>query len=422
MRRRSMGGGASLETKPLTILTMATTRRIAKKATAADEEDAPIDSAEAQGDGYEDLDIVLEELAGEAEYVVLWRLDGPNGKQEHVDKVQMSRFSAEYVTEKHGGGDYIMRAYGSKAKGGTRPVKKYKEFSINKSIPPKSGSAAIEWKKANGQALPSVMPSAPAERSPWIDVALAAVPGIATALVGVLTREKQTDPILLALLNKLGTPSENGNSLDPIALQRLLADERERALALGKEIGERRGGGEDDGVARVMESTLPGIVDVFKESVANDRAKVQAMRVHQRRVAPTNGNGGGAPVVPATTTGPEWLKTLRVYIPQLIAAQSVMSATDLAARVLDELPVRIARELSASCESETFVQDTLAELPELSKSAERHAYFSAVLAAVQNDLAPTDDEEDASQEEGAADGQGGPARGIVEGAPDGDES
>jgi hypothetical protein len=381
---------------------MATTRQIPKKRATADDGDDGAPGAEPQGDGYEDLDIVLEELAGEAEHVVLWRIDGPNGKQEHVDKVPMSRFNAEYVTEKHGGGDYLMRAYGAKPKNGVRPVKKYKEFSINKSIPPKSGSAAVEWKKSNG--LAATGPAAPAERSPWLDVALAAVPGIATALVGVLTREKQTDPVLLALLNKLGTPTEGGNTINPVELQRLLADERERALTFGKEIGERRGGGEDDGVARVMESTLPELVGVFKESVANDRAKAAAVR-EQRRIAPT------APAATATATatvasGPQWLKLLRGYIPQLIPAMAVMAPGALATRVLDELPVKIARELAESCESETFVQDTLAELPELTKSPDRHAYFSAVLAAVQNELAPADEPGAGDGDETAGNGQG----------------
>lgn len=357
---------------------MARTTRVGKRAAATEElaDDAGTSSND-------DIDSVLESLTGEAEYVVLWRLDGPKGKQEHVDKVALSRFNSDYVTERHGGGEYLFRVYGPVKAGGGRNVVKYKEFSIDRSIPPKSGSALLEWQKANG-----IRPTSAAnggashgsgERSPWLDIALATLPAVATGLLAVFSKEKQTDPVLMALLNKM-VSGDKGGAVDPVELQRLIADERERAYNHGRESAPRGEG--EDGTARVLESTLPGLVDIFKESVANDRkraATMRAARVHAATL-PT----------PAAASGPQWLQLLRQYIPQLIAAMGAISPAELATRVLDNLPVKVARELSGSCEAENFVSATLEELPDLTTPPERRAYFTALLTAVQDELAPVD--------------------------------
>lgn len=374
---------------------MATNRRVGKRAAKPDVE--PDDNG---GEDSSDIDAVLEALTGEAEHVVLWRVDGPKGKPEHVDKVALSRFGAEYVTERHGGGDYVFRVYGKVKEGGGRNVLKYKEFSIDKSIAPKSGSALLEWQRVNG-VKPGTAVAAPAapsnERSPWLDVALATLPSVAAGVIALLGKEKTTDPVLMALLNKM-VSSDNGKGIDPVELQRLIADERERAYNHGRESAPR-GGGDEDGTARVLESTLPGLVDIFKESVRNDRAKVDAMRQTRTATARVSQTSSASA---DTTDAPAWLKLVKENIPQLIAGSGMIDAPSMATRILENMTVKMARELAASCEAETFVADTLAELPELTATPERRAYFTVVLTAVQDELAPNDPPE----AEGAGDGQG----------------
>lgn len=203
-------------------------------------------------DDGDDLDLVVEQLTGEAEYVVLWRIDGPTSKQEHVDKVPVSRFTAEYVKERHGGGDYIFRAYGEKQRGRPRKMQKYKEFSIDKSIPPKSGSAAVAWKDRRGPSEPATVLNESRRALPeWASTMLAAtVPALVGAIVANLTREKVADPLLVELIRSNG----KGSGSDPVALQALLADERARAIEIGKQIAgsKRRGGDDDDGMFTVI--------------------------------------------------------------------------------------------------------------------------------------------------------------------------
>lgn len=222
------------------------TRRAPRPAEEPDDPPDPLDDDGPVNEESDDLDMIMEQLTGEAEYIVLWRTDGTTGKQEHVDKVALSRFSAEYVKERHGGGDYIFRAYGAKLKGGRRRVQKYKEFSIDKSLAPKSGSAAAVWKER----MPAESRGGDVEprrgMPAWLETTLAAsVPVLIAGVVAALTKEKTADPLLIELIKTRNT----GGSTDPVALQALLADERARAIELGKEMGRggrRRGGGDDD--------------------------------------------------------------------------------------------------------------------------------------------------------------------------------
>lgn len=224
-------------------------RKQASPPSSVVEEELDPDDVDDDAGNEDDVDLIVEQLTGEAEYIVLWRADGPTAKTEHVDKVPLSRFNSDYVRERHGGGDYLFRAYGTKGPRGRRGVKKYKEFSIDKSIPPKTGSAAAAWNEKHPAAIGAA--TGPVARSglpEWVSTMLAAtVPALATGLVAMMTREKTVDPLLIELIK--ANNGGSGKGIDPIALQTLLADERARSIELGKEIAGgkgKRGGGDDD--------------------------------------------------------------------------------------------------------------------------------------------------------------------------------
>lgn len=258
------------------------------------------DDFDEQQDGADDdLDMLIEQLTGEAEYIVLWRVDGPTAKSEHVDKIPLSRFNSEYVKDRHGGGDYLFRAYGEKIRGRGRRMAKYKEFSIDKSIAPKTGSAAAAWKEkfpvtagyGPGQ------PVQPSRMPPWVETMLAAtIPALAAGLVTMITREKQTDPLLLELIRSNNKGS--GAAIDPIALQTLLADERARAIDIGKEIaGKRRGGsGSDDeeegmwGAVTEGISTLKEFAIGYRQNAENEAKGIKPAAT----VEDDNANGDGS--------------------------------------------------------------------------------------------------------------------------------
>lgn len=259
---------------------------------------APIDDDDAEdvGGSEDDIDLLVSELAGEAEYVVLWRLDGTSAKQEHVDRVPLGRFNAQYVLEKHGGGDYLFRAYGPKVAGGGRKFKRYKEFSINKAVPPKTGSAALAWNTAHPANTPATAAAGPAPGMPdWIKtILIATVPAVASALVARLGAKREADPLLLELIRNRG----NGGT-DPVELQKLLADERDRAIKLGRELAGGGGGDDEDGGTTKL---IGKGLDVLGEVVTQWKSNATGADSATPRLLASDGRGT-AGVAGDSTTG-----------------------------------------------------------------------------------------------------------------------
>lgn len=333
------------------------------------------DERDERGDETDDLDLAMEQLTGEAEYIVLWRTDGTTGKQEHVDKVALSRFTAEYVRERHGGGDYMLRAYGPKLRGGRRGVKKYKEFSIDKSLPPKSGSAVSVWKDRYGSTaiVPTMSSDTRREMPEWVrDMLAASVPVLLGAIVTNLTREKTADPLLVELIRSNG----KGNGADPVELQRLLADERARAIDLGKQMAggaKRRDGGDDDGMFAVIGQGIETLQEFAagyrinaeteaKKATAPTSSAAQLMVRGDRDPGAmdhnvTDSNGASSTDGAPTTTGAgglvrPWVEAAAPYMGMLPLAKKLKPET-AAAMISDNLDDDQFGDLMADIEDET---------------------------------------------------------------------
>lgn len=378
---------------------------------ATDEDD---DEPGGAGDGAtDDLDALLEELSGEVEYVVLWRTDGTNGRQEHVDKVPLSRFNAEYVRERHGGGDFVMRAYGAKLAGGRRSVKKYREFSIDRSVPPKTGSAALAWKTANPGAAPA--PAAGSNGNdgpaPWLrDLLTATVPVVVGALVAYATKDKPTDPVLLKLLEMNGGSRDGVN---PVELQRLLADERDRAIALGEKIGrggkrERGEGGHGDDTTGLLTEGVRAIGTLAEGWRAKAEAEAEAAKIRAQR------GGGAVPetagALPAASTehvpseGAEmpatdrpWIATARPFAGSLMVMAGRVAPPTAAAMIGDVLDDDAFTDLVTDIADETapgFVGRLRVAFPPLQRVPDQ--WLLELVASILEQVAPDEESEPAT--------------------------
>lgn len=350
-------------------------------------------------DGPQDVQAVLEELGEGASFVTVWRI--ASGKEYHLARWPAAEFTTELV-QNHpygGGGEYRIRIAGPRS---SRNQSQWvRSLPLNIAGPANNGG---------GNGAPGVPGSAGVvkERPMWQEVCLAMAAPLAAALATVLTREKQTDPVLVALLQNVG----KGGGMGPEVLQ-LMESARQNGLTMGERLGnaeavaERKGDGSDDALTATIKEGMGMARDVVKAMAtpASAPAPVVATAkvVDARQQTP-----GAAAQAPAVTDGPKWLAVVRKYMGVILGwADGKKSAQVKALSLVDDLPGEYQEELVAACESEDFVTDVLGLVPEFSSTPERRVWFTAFLEYIQDALTEEEGDGTTGASSEAAPGEGG---------------
>lgn len=348
-----------------------------------------VKEARDQQDAAQIMDVgqVMEELGEDATAVSLWRMNG--AEEAYLDRVPAKEFTLDYV-RKHpygGGGRFRMRVSGQPDGKGVRKWIRTATFTI--AGPPNGDAPTGGAAAARQQEQP--MPW-------WGQVMLAMAPGLAAALASKLLESKPTDPILLALVERMG---KGGDGPSSVEIQQLVETARTNGITLGEQLGNAKAlaelprGGESDGpLTTAIRELGPPLVEAMKsgrEAPPRARATARLDNTTQQQVA------SGAT--------PAWVARIKPFMRVILGwADSGKNATVKAMSVLDDLAEADQESLAASCESPTFMQDVFAWLPELSSTDVRREWFTTFLAAIQDALTEPDEEEDAS-DAGAEGGQ-----------------
>jgi hypothetical protein len=206
-----------------------------------------------------------------------------------------------------------------------------------------------------------------------------------------LTTKPAVDPLMTTLITALlnGRPSSAG--LDPLKLQEIIQSAESKGYEQGKALGEAlAGGSEGDGVARVLATTLPSVVDAFKQS--------QMAYVNRGRAlpAPATAAANPAPEMQPATEGDEmsWINALKPAVPLIRKwARDGKDARIKAANTIDDLSDTIRDVIAVQAEDENFVASVIAAIPEF-QQPDVNAWVVLFLETVQDILAPGDGDDE----------------------------
>jgi hypothetical protein len=313
----------------------------------------------------DDVDRLLNELAGDVATVILHRRNGP--AWEYLDHMEPGEFTLEAVKFAWGGGHYRARILDA-----DRELVRSATFMIagKPKLPPED-APAIPNAPANDalQRMERMM-----ER--FIDMQSRGQPQrtdpllatVLTALVQNMGKEPRRDP----LLDTLVAGMMNREGMDVAKLLSMMESARENGLELGKLMS--GGGPSGDDVGSLVRDVGKPLIELAKtvaerrqESAGTNGAPRPAVQAALKAANPP----AQSPTPPAVDVNvpahvAAWLPQLRRFLPYVLQwAKAGRDPGIKAAFVIDELDDTQADLLADIALTDTFVSDVLTYVPEL---------------------------------------------------------
>jgi hypothetical protein len=218
-----------------------------------------------------------------------------------------------------------------------------------------------------------------------------------------LTSRPTVDPLMQTLITALVGNRKNGDATDPIELQKLLQAAEDRGYERGKELGEAIAAsmGEGDGVARVLATSLPSVIDAFKSAqqsyVRNAPRPAQPATAHV--ASPATAPAVAPPTTEAEAMGMGWINALRPAVPVILKwARDGKDAAVKAANTVDDLRDDIRDSIAEQAEAPDFVESVVRAIPEF-QAPDVQPWVTTFLLTVQEILTAPDEPESAADTE-----------------------
>lgn len=368
--------------------------KLKTKAKRDEDDDEPqvFGVAETTDDGEPDIDALLAEYADVGRYVLLERWD--ISAWTFLDKLDIAEASIVSIKQRFGGGKYRMRIFGDENR-----KRKQVTFRI-------AGRSRVDDDAA--VTMPVPVADVILERLERLETKLVppttngegATPGtgrdrLMDAIVARIltpTPEPKENPLLTTLITALIGRGRESDGVDPIELQKLLADAEGKGYERGKQLGEALAiaAGEGDGVARVIATALPSVVDAFK----NAQTAYNGARPVTRAPTATATVAAPAPATVGETVSVNLIDRLRPAVPILVKwARSGKDAAIKAANTLDDLDDSVCDAIAVQAEEPHFVESVLTAIPEFQSPPEVRAWMITFLSTIQETLTSPDIDE-----------------------------
>jgi hypothetical protein len=213
-------------------------------------------------------------VAGDA--VQVWRYDVQAGAWKYLAPFDPTALEAlgvtEFTRQRFGGGKFKARI---RHRGGTFGMSRVFDVDGPGKVPEDAAPPAAASSSSSASQPPR-----------WVEQILFPI-GVtfATALGGYLAKKlletPAPDPILLQLDNQLGAGAGAAVALDPLELQRAIAEAEQRGEQRGRELGELRAqvdnppkGNDGGGVMGAIDRGLPQVVGLLKQKLEMDERRL----------------------------------------------------------------------------------------------------------------------------------------------------
>ena len=217
-------------------------------------------------------DLLTATVAGDG--VQLWRYDVQAGAWKYLAPFDPTALEAlgvtEFTRQRFGGGKFKARI---RHRGGAFGLSRVFDVDGPGKVPTDDAPAAAAAAASSSNSPPF-----------WVEkIVLPIGATFATALGGYLAKKlletPAPDPILLLLVKQLSTGA-GGNAVDPLELQRAIADAEARGETRGRELGELRAQVENPpketggGVMAAIDRGIPQVVSLLKQKLEMDERRM----------------------------------------------------------------------------------------------------------------------------------------------------